>query len=226
MKVKPFYSHGVFSVEIRLGNNRALFLNPQAARELANDILEVLNAHARISVQNPREREERPITSHQPVVAAPPDYLEGRVAPSSNDIDSPASLLFNGKWCGHGQAYCVFDVRYEDESIFKLRLPMSDDAELNPPIILATSKSKATFPVYDTRKHPGSIYADEGYQEIKPRMQALFRCPQCTKEYFRVSVGFEIPEDCSGSNDAIWFALAAKCANCDWMNVIYSDETA
>ena len=226
MKVKPFYSDGVFSVEIQLDNNRTLFLTPQMARELANDIIEVLNAHAHISVPNPREGEERHITSRQPAVATPPDYLEGRVVPSPEDDESPASLLFDGKWCGHGGAYCVFDVRHEDENIFRLRLPVPDDVELSPPVILATSESKATFLVYDSRKHPGSIYADEGYQEVRPRMQALFRCPQCTKEYFRASVGFEIPEDCSGPNDTTWFILAVKCANCDWMNIVYSDETA
>ncbi len=74
MKVKPFYSHGVFSIEIRLGNNRALFLNPLAARELANDILEALNAEARISVQKPRAREDRPITGRQPVRCANCDW--------------------------------------------------------------------------------------------------------------------------------------------------------
>jgi len=155
----------------------------------------------------------------------PPDYLKGKAA--APDRDGPARLLLDGKWCGHGEPrYGVFDIRWQGQDTFAIQLPESDDEELNPPVVLLTAAGKAPFPVYDSREHLCSIYADEAQRELEPRMQSSFHCPQCSERGFQVAVGFEVPEDSSGPNDTSWFALVAKCAHCGWTDFVYDDETA
>jgi hypothetical protein len=155
----------------------------------------------------------------------PPDYLEGKVAPPAKA--GPASLLQDGQWCGHGEpTYNVFDICAGKENIFSVRLPVPDDEELNSPLVVARSDSGITFPVYDSHKHPASIYYAEDEPDEASRLQPAFRCPNCSQERFHVSVGFEIPSDSTDPNDTSWFALAIQCAACEWEGVIYDDETA
>ena len=87
----------------------------------------------------------------------PPDYLEGKVSEPAED--RPAKLLLDGKWCGHGEpSYGVFDIEHKGERVFKLRLPVPDDEGLDPPVVMAKPGMGAAFAVYDSCKHPASVY--------------------------------------------------------------------
>ena len=57
-------------------------------------------------------------------------------------------------------------------------------------------------------------------------LQPTYHCPNCDKQEFQVSVGFEIPSDSELPNDTSWFVPAAKCASCGWEEIVYDDETA
>ena len=161
----------------------------------------------------------------------PPDYLENKVVPSTGT--GPAALLQDGEWCGHAESeYDVFDVQAGNENIFSLQLPDLDDDndsdELTAPVVMVHSAAGIAFPVYDTRKHPASLfYAGEGQSEFEPSpLQPAFHCPNCDHQQFHLSVGFELPSDSRSPNDTSWFALAAKCVACGWAEIIYDDETA
>jgi hypothetical protein len=117
----------------------------------------------------------------------------------------------------------VFDIVTEGETSFRVRLPQSDDQELNPPFVLAVANRK-DFSLYDSREHNGSIYSDK-HRHLEPRLRRHFHCPKCAAQTFHLAVGFEIPSDSEGPNDTSWFALAAECDNCNWMDLIYDDET-
>jgi hypothetical protein len=152
----------------------------------------------------------------------PPSYLTGRAWPAKRK--GPARRLFSGKWCGHGRdTYAVCDIRVDGVAAFRVRLPQPDDRELNPPVVLAVTGA-TEFPVYDSREHDGSIYADE-YRHLQPRLRGYYRCPNCGGRTFHLAVGFEIPADSEGPNSTSWFALAAECEKCSWMDVLYDDET-
>lgn len=159
----------------------------------------------------------------------PPDYLDDKVMPAAGT--SPANLLKDGEWCGHGEAeYGVFDVQAGKENTFFLQLPDLDHDmdEITAPVVMVHSDTGITFPIYDTRKHPASLfYPEEGDNEYEPSpLQPALRCPNCNHHKFRISVGFEIPADPMGPNDTTWFALAAKCVECGWQEIVYDDETA
>jgi len=224
MKAKPSYSRGTFSVEIWLANDRSLFVSPQTARKLAYDILEILQKHEDSYALRTSEGQGEPAFEIKLRAVPPPSYLEHKaVDPIS---DGPADLLLDGRWRGHSTSeYTVFSVQLENERVFKVRLPQLDDEGGTPPVVVVTSKNKISFPVYDARKHPGSGFEDSEYQVMNPRMQSLFRCPQCSKQYFQVSVGFELAGDYQEPDDTVWFALAVKCVNCNWASMIYEDET-
>jgi hypothetical protein len=152
----------------------------------------------------------------------PPVYLSGHASPARRK--GPARCLFSGKWCGHGRdTYAVFDIRADGVASFRVRLPRPDDRELNPPVVLAVSGA-TEFPVYDSREHDGSIYADK-YQHLQPRLRGYYRCPTCGGRTFHLAVGFEIPADSDGPNCTSWFALAAECEKCGWVGMVYDDET-
>lgn len=161
----------------------------------------------------------------------PPDYLEGRVIPSAGT--GPGAYLQDGQWCGHSEPeYEVFDVQAGNENIFSIQLPDLEDGndsdELTAPVVVVHSDSGVTFPVYDPRKHPASLfYTEEGDFEFEPApLLSIFHCPNCGQRRFHISVGFEVPGDSLAPNDTTWFALAAKCAACGWGEIIYDDETA
>jgi len=156
----------------------------------------------------------------------PPDYLEGKVSGPAED--GPAKLLLDGKWCGHGlSSYSVFDIEHRSERVFKIRLPGPDDEGLDLPVVMAKPRIGAAFAVYDSSRHPASVYfVDSDSDRPRPHLARFFRCPNCGKERFQLSVGFEVPEDSEASNDTSWFALAAKCAHCGWPKIICDDETA
>jgi hypothetical protein len=155
-----------------------------------------------------------------------PDYLEGKVFPAATT--DPSTLLLDGHWCGHGEPlYHVFNICLANEEIFSLQLPVSDENVLIPPVVMATAGSGVTFPIYDSRKHPASIYhPDNSISSEAPRLQPPFQCPECGNLKFNLSVGFEVPGDSASSNDTSWFALAVKCVACGWQGVAYEDETA
>jgi hypothetical protein len=177
--------------------------------------------------------EQRPLSSYKIVRpdhrrrspmknGAPPTYLRGNARLSLRK--GPARRLFSGRWCGHGRdTYMVLDIVTEGEASFRVRLPQSDDQELNPPLVLAVTKKKK-ISLYDSREHSGSIYSDK-HRHIQPRLRGYFHCPNCAGQTFHLAVGFEIPSDSDGPNNTSWFALAAECENCNWMDLIYDDET-
>ncbi len=199
-----------------------------AVRRIVREVLRSQSAEhlAKITEQQPLasypvlrvdHRHWSPIKDHPP-----PSYLSGRAWPAKRR--GPARRLFSGKWCGHGRdTYAVFDIRPDEVVSFRVRLPRPDDRELNPPVVLAVS-GQTEFPVYDSREHYGSIYADE-YRHLQPHLRAYFRCPTCGGKTFHLAVGFELPADSEGPNSTSWFALAAECEKCSWMDVIYDDET-
>lgn len=153
---------------------------------------------------------------------APPTYLKGSVKQSLRK--GPARRLYSGKWCGHGlDSYILFDVLVEGNRSFRVRLPEPDDTELNPPLVMAVTQQRE-IAIYDSREHNGSVYSDK-HQRLLPRLQDYFSCPRCRALTFHLAVGFEIPRDREGPNDTSWFALAAECNSCHWLDVIYDDET-
>jgi hypothetical protein len=169
-------------------------------------------------IDRPDYRRQSPMKNR-----VPPTYLNGNARPALRK--GPARRLFSGRWCGHGRdTYAVFDIVSEGETSFRVRLPQPDDTELNPPLVLAITNGKK-FALYDSRKHDGSIYSGKHRQHLQSRLRAYFRCPNCTAQTFRLAVGFEIPSDSEGPNDTSWFSLAAECERCNWLDVIYDDET-
>jgi hypothetical protein len=161
----------------------------------------------------------------------PPDYLEGKVLAASGT--GPAALLQDGQWRGHGEPeYSIFDVQYEGEDSFFLQLPDFDDdvdmEELTAPVVTALSNTGVTFPIYDPRRHPASLfYPEDGATEYKAAApQPILHCPNCDRVKFKIAVGFEIPGDSISPNDTSWFALAVQCGSCGWKDIIYDDETA
>ncbi len=153
---------------------------------------------------------------------APPTYLMGNATPSLRK--GPARRLFSGRWCGHGRdTYVVFDIIIEGKTSFRVRLPQPDDSELNPPLVLAVTKGRKVA-LYDSREHNGSVYSDK-HRHLQPRLRRCFACPNCAAQTFHLAVGFEIPSDSEGPNDTSWFALAAECEKCHWLDLIYDDET-
>jgi len=157
----------------------------------------------------------------------PPDYLEGKAVPAKNG--SPATLLKDGQWCGHGERlYRIFDIEIDGENIFSFQLPELDEEELNAAVVMIKSHTGNEFSLYDSRKHPASIYHPDNRfnPSEEAELQPTYHCPNCDKQEFQVSVGFEIPSDSELPYDTSWFVLAAKCASCGWEEIVYDDETA
>ena len=153
----------------------------------------------------------------------PPTYLTDYAIPTGGG--SPADLLTDGVWCGHGEPlFGVYDIRTDDSSLFSVCLPSSRRfPELAA--VTATSPSKKTFFLYDPRRHPSSLYAD-GSRDFLHKPASPFSCPTCQGESFTIAVGFEVPSDSHGPVDISWFALAVECAHCKWHSIIFDDETA
>lgn len=154
----------------------------------------------------------------------PPTYLSKFAAPTAGG--SPANLLTDGTWCGHGEPlFGVYDIRSADSSLFAVHLPSSREyPEL--PAITATSASSETFFLYDPREHPASLYGFDRRKHYPHKPAAPFVCPSCGNESFAVAVGFEMPSDSEQPNDTSWFALAVECSKCKWREIIFDDETA
>ncbi len=163
-------------------------------------------------------------------MTAPPDYLKDKLVVSTRL--GAAGLLHDGQWCGHGEPqYAVFDVQVGNENTFSLQLPdLSDEngGEFTAPVVMVQSDSGLIFPIYDPRRHPASLFYPENSltQYTASPLQPNFQCPGCGQARFNLAVGFEIPSDSTSPNDTSWFALAAKCVECQWKDLIFDDETA
>jgi len=155
-----------------------------------------------------------------------PDYIEGKVLPTNKS--DPASLLIDGHWCGHGEPiFHIFDVRVNNDEAYSFQLPESNENVSHPSVVMVMAESGYTFPIYDSRKHPASIYhPDNSISSKEHRLQPPYHCPECGKLKFKLAVGFEVPSDSVSENDTSWFALAAKCLGCNWHGIAYEDETA
>jgi hypothetical protein len=153
----------------------------------------------------------------------PPTYLSSVAIPTSGT--GPATLLADGAWCGHGEpSFGVYDIRTPDSTLFSLRLPSSPTfPELAA--VTAVSSSRQTFFLYDPRKHPASVYADDR-RDFPYTPAPPFSCPSCRAEAFSVAVGFEVPSDSEEPDDVSWFAVAVECSQCKWRGIIFDDETA
>jgi len=154
----------------------------------------------------------------------PPTYLAGCAIPT--DGGSPADLLADGAWCGHGEPlFGVYDVRTSGSRQFSVQLPSSPRYPELAAVTL-TSPSDGTFFVCDPRKHPASVYADPG-RKFPHTPAAPFTCPSCQAVSFTVAVGFEAPgDDEEDPDDTSWFAIAVECPRCKWSGIIFDDETA
>lgn len=151
-------------------------------------------------------------------IVGPPDYLIGRCREAI--ADGPARLLKDGKWCGHkGEEYRVYDIEVGNVRRFIVRLPESD----GPPVVTAMCPAtKEVFPIYDSRRHPPSVFIDSTEE---PRLRPPELCPKCGSDVFRVAVGFEVPPDATSPNDTSWLALAVECVRCGVSRIVYDDET-
>ena len=163
------------------------------------------------------------MTSNNDMHTTPPTYLSGYAIPTGGG--GPANLLTDGAWCGHGEPlFGIYDVRTPSSSVFSVCLPSSPRfPELAA--VTATSPAKETFFLYDPRKHPASVYADDS-RKFPHTPAAPFACPSCRGEAFTVAVGFEVPGDSEEPDDTSWFALAVECSSCKWRGIIFDDETA
>ena len=152
-----------------------------------------------------------------------PTYLSKFAVPTRGG--SPANLLIDGAWCGHGEpVFGVYDIHVDNNSLFSVRLPSTREyPELVA--VTATSPTQETFFLYDPRKHPASLYA-VALREFPHKPANPLSCPSCGGESFAVAVGFEMPSDSSGPDDTSWFALAVECSKCKWHEIIFDDETA
>jgi hypothetical protein len=160
-------------------------------------------------------------THKETEIEGPPDYLRGKV--KKPKADGPAALLADGAWCGHGEkTFRIFDIALGKVRTFSFRLPA---ASVNAPaqVIVTPIERQQTFAIYDSRRHPASVYVDS---KAEPAMGTSFVCPRCGAGMFRLSVGFEIPMDSETESDTSWFALAVQCKACGWKSIVYNDETA
>lgn len=155
-----------------------------------------------------------------------PLYVQKFVA--SPDLEGPAKLLLDGKWCGHGETRIrLYDVLYAGNNIFHIQLPNLDVEEYFPPIVrIIIPELKTTFLIYDPREHPASFHSFEEQDESKFDFLPNHRCNKCDGDNFKIAIGFEVPEDSSSVNDTSWFALAAECSNCHVMKIVFDDEIA
>ena len=155
-----------------------------------------------------------------------PDYIKDFIVkPEQNGA---ADLLLDGAWCGHGEElYRVYDVLENGDSVVDIELPESDSEELFPAAVrLRSLTNQKQFLIYDTRHHPASMYAMEEYAKKETIFSHTHRCAKCEGTNFKVSVGFEVPEDSGEANDTSWFALATECVQCGDKTIAYEDETA
>jgi len=156
-----------------------------------------------------------------------PAYLVGKVRPPNKN--GPAHLLLDGSWCGHGELfYQVYDVQVGDTRVFRVCLPVQDGKDMSPVAVKVTvgDEPGESFLLYDSRKHPASLYFYEPFVNEHPKFGGVFTCPKCGGNMFLLAVGFEMPEDSEGPEDVSWFVLAARCARCGWEDIIFEDETS
>jgi hypothetical protein len=94
--------------------------------------------------------------------AIPPDYLQSKIKKPNRK--GPASLLWDGSFCGHGEpTYGIFDLYVEGNELFEIRMTGYDENGyiVGPPFIEARpagNVEKKWFPIYDTRKHPAATW--------------------------------------------------------------------
>ncbi len=155
----------------------------------------------------------------------PPDYLVDKVVPPTDD--GPSVLLADGRWCGHGEPrYHVWDVRLHDADAFEVQLPAVSEQDPMPPAVRLTPPGGAAFLLYDPRRHLASVFACAGACGVDPRFGYRQICPDCGGRRFKVSVGFEVPDEAAVPNDTSWFALAIECTACRRQVIAFEDETA
>jgi hypothetical protein len=161
-----------------------------------------------------------------PIVArkqySPPDYV-ANYARTTYTTDAAKFLQqkINYEHCP------TYEINCNDINSFYVQISQkSTETELIPHAVQVTiSDETKTFLIYDTRKHPPSIYYYEPHNKIPLKYQDRFKCPVCEKTLFHVAVSFEIPDDAETVNDVTWFYLALECQNCKWKDIAYEDET-
>jgi hypothetical protein len=73
--------------------------------------------------------------------------------------------------------------------------------------------------------HPSSEWSIGDAVDRQPILSEPTRCERCDHDRFHVAVGFEIHGDSTGPDDVSWFALAVRCAECNWDSLFFGDET-
>ena len=155
-----------------------------------------------------------------------PDYIKQFVArPTQNGV---AELLVDGSWCGHGEElYRVYDIVENGNSGFQIQLPNTETEESFPTAVRVTSvTSQKQFLIYDTRQHPASWHAFADNAKKESKFLDTYCCDKCNETNFKISIGFEVPEDSDSANDTSWFALATECVHCGDRRIAFEDETA
>lgn len=150
----------------------------------------------------------------------PPDYAKAVCVPAAET--GPGRLLRKGAWFGDAERN-IFDVRSRDRTELKLRLSVPEDEKHgNPPFADVHAEGVAPLPIYDSRQHPGSVYAESS---ARCELQEPLACPKCGHQKFRLAVGFALHPDSSAPEDTSWTAIAAECAACKWAGIVFDDET-
>jgi hypothetical protein len=159
----------------------------------------------------------------------PPGYLAPHARTATN---SAAADLLLGAESVTGETFGVWDVEVFGSKVLLLDMPVGDfDADVWPddadgwPVVLVASplRSQDRIVIYDSRAIVGSHDARRG----PPRTVApaiAHRCASCGAQTFRVSVGFEWPEEDSPAADASWFALAVECSKCRYAEIVWEHE--
>ncbi len=162
---------------------------------------------------------EAPPSAEDQELLEPPDYLRGYCG--TPGPTSPAQLLKDGNWCGHGEKmFWVYDIVTDKKELFTVRLPEPDAV---PVVEVSANSGDLTITIYDGRLHPANVFFDS---KRPPVLQAPVTCLKCSSNVFRVAVGFEVPADAESANDTSWFSLALKCEACGSAQIAYQDETA
>lgn len=139
----------------------------------------------------------------------------------------PAGLLFDGEWCGHGEEkFRVYDIADGDNYTFHVQLPNTETEELLPKAIKAIPvPAGKEIVIYDTKKHPASLYSTAEFVDQVPQYLENSICEKCSQQAFKLAVGFEVPEDSETPDDSTWFSLATECVHCGHKVILYEDET-
>ena len=155
-----------------------------------------------------------------------PDYIRPFV--ESIKSDGPAELLLDGSWCGHGEElFRIYDIIENSNSVFQLQFPVLESDDLFPPGVKVYSAiTKKSFLIYDTKRHPASLYSISDYANKESKFSDIYCCGKCNETNFKISIGFEVPEDSESANDITWFTLATECVHCGDKTISFDDETA